>query len=73
MQTDHSLKARQPTWDTPRNIAILLAVVTVVFCAVGGFIGYTLGQNATPTIVINMPPGSTTPPSITIGTPPPHP
>lgn len=45
-------KTKQPFWETPRNVAILLAAAS----AIGGWMGFDLGrQPAPPQVVIYMP------------------
>ena len=53
MRVDILLKTKQAFWETPRNIAILLATAA----ALAGAVGYTFGQNPTP-IVITLPPAA---------------
>ena len=48
---DLNPKTEQPFWETPRNIAILLAAAS----AIAGWIGFDLGrQPAPPQVVINL-------------------
>ena len=52
---DPNPKTAQLFWETPRNIAILLAAAS----AIAGWIGFDLGrQPAPPQVVINFLPGT---------------
>jgi hypothetical protein len=52
------VRRKQGFWETPRNIAILLAATAAIFSAAAGSVGYKIGSTPTapPTIIINMPP-----------------
>lgn len=41
MQADLTLKTKQAAWETPRNIAIIVAAVA----GIAGLLGFKLGQN----------------------------
>jgi hypothetical protein len=51
--SDLNLRRKQDFWETPRNIALLLAATAAIAGAVGFKIGQTPGP---PPIVINLPP-----------------
>jgi hypothetical protein len=63
MQADLQLKTRQSFWETPRNLALIVAAAA----AVSGALGFKLGQReplpappAPPqTIILQLPPGLT--------------
>ncbi len=57
MEIDVLLKRRQAFWETPRNIALLMAAVA----AVAGALGYKFGSQPSPPPVIinNLPPAGT--------------
>ena len=44
----------QPFWETPRNIAVLLGTVAAVCTIIAGTLGFKLGQQDRPPIVINL-------------------
>lgn len=50
MQMDLTLKTKQAFWETPRNIAILVATVATL----AGLFGYKIGSSASPPIVVQM-------------------
>jgi len=49
--SDLNLRRKQAFWETPRNIAILLAATA----AIAGAVGFKIGQTPQPPIVINLP------------------
>jgi hypothetical protein len=49
---DIQLRRRQIAWETPRNIAIIVGATAAIMGAIGGFIGYKIGQ--TPPVVIQV-------------------
>jgi len=57
MRADLDLKQKQPFWETPRNIVILLVVAS----GIAGVVGFMWGQElrrAQPQIIIRFEPGS---------------
>jgi hypothetical protein len=48
---DLDLRRKQSFWETPRNIALLLAATA----AIAGAVGFKIGQTPSPPIVINLP------------------
>lgn len=52
---DISLRRKQDIWEHPRNIAILVGAAAALFGAVGGFIGFKIGQTPPAPIVIQLP------------------
>jgi hypothetical protein len=51
MRADLLLKDKQAFWETPRNIALLVAAVA----AIAGALGFKLGQNSPPTQIVFQP------------------
>ena len=51
MRADLSLKDKQAFWETPRNIALLLAAVA----AIAGTLGFKLGQSSPPNQIVFQP------------------
>ncbi len=59
MRAGLGLEQKQPFWETPRNIVVLLVVVSGIAAVVGFMWGQTLAQNAQPQqIIIRFEPGS---------------
>jgi hypothetical protein len=61
MQADLDLRRKQIGWETPRNIAAVIAALAVTVGAVGGFVGYQIGRSP-PTPIAQqfvLPPGTT--------------
>jgi hypothetical protein len=52
MRADLELKTKQAFWETPRNIAVLVATVA----ALAGVLGFKLGQNAPPREIVVLQP-----------------
>jgi hypothetical protein len=52
MRMDLNLKTKQAFWETPRNIAILLATVATL----AGLFGYKLGSTAPQPIILQVAP-----------------
>jgi hypothetical protein len=52
MQMYLTLKTKQAFWETPRNIAILVATVATL----AGLFGYKIGSVSSPPIVVQMVP-----------------
>ena len=60
MQADILLKSKQATWETPKNIALLVAALAASIGAVGGVLGYQIGKAPTqPPINIYLQPPAT--------------
>lgn len=61
MRADLALKQKQAFWETPRNIAVLVAAVAVV----AGLLGFKIGQNSPSSrpVVFQAPAASPAPPS----------
>jgi hypothetical protein len=55
MRADLELKSKQAFWETPRNIAVLVATVA----ALAGVLGFKLGQNAPQPQIVVLQPGTT--------------
>ena len=53
--TEPAFAMKRPFWETPRNIAALLALVAAIFCVLGYQAGRKFGQTS-PSIIINLPP-----------------
>ena len=64
MQADLKLEQKQAFWETPRNIALLLAAVAAIVGAVAGFTGYRLGQSSPPKQIIFQPGSIVAPPAV---------
>jgi hypothetical protein len=58
MRADIELKTKQAFWETPRNIAVLVATVA----ALAGVLGFKLGQNAPPREIVVVQPVPGQPP-----------
>jgi len=54
MRADLELKTKQAFWETPRNIAVLVATVA----ALAGVLGFKLGQNAPQPQIVVLQPGA---------------
>ena len=52
MRMDLNLKTKQAFWETPRNIAILLATVATL----AGLFGYKIGSTPSPPIIVQVAP-----------------
>ena len=52
MRMDLNLKTKQAFWETPRNIAILLATVGALCTA----LGFKLGQSQPPPVIVQVQP-----------------
>ena len=52
--SDLNLRRKQDFWESPRNLAIIVAATAAIFSAVAGLAGYKFGQ--TPQVIINLPP-----------------
>jgi hypothetical protein len=55
MTIDATLETKQAFWETPRNIALLLAAVAAIIGGIAGVLGYKIGQNSPPTQIIFQP------------------
>ena len=56
LMADLNLRRKQDIWEHPRNIAILVGAAAALFGAIGGFIGFKIGQTPAPApIVIQVP------------------
>ena len=51
---DLELRRKQGSWETPRNLAILLVVITAIVSAVAGLAGYKIARTPSPSIIINV-------------------
>jgi hypothetical protein len=51
---DVQLRRKQVIWETPRNIAIVVGVIATITGVIAGFVGYKIGQQTPPPIVIQM-------------------
>lgn len=58
LMADLTLKTKQATWETPRNIAILAGTVAALAAAIGGWTGYKIASAPTGQPII-LPPGTT--------------
>ena len=58
MQADLLLKTRQATWETPRNLAIVIGAVAAISAALAGWTGYQVARSPGATQIV-LPPGTT--------------
>jgi hypothetical protein len=57
LMADINLRRKQDFWETPRNVAVLLAAMAAIFAAVFGVLGYKIGSTPSqPTVIIQFPP-----------------
>jgi hypothetical protein len=54
LMVDLSLRRKEDIWEHPRNIAIFAAAIAALFSAIGGFIGFKIGQTPPAPIVIQL-------------------
>ncbi len=59
LMADLDLRRKQAFWETPRNLAILVATTAAIFSAIAGFIGFKIGQTPPIIIQLQMPPTRT--------------
>jgi hypothetical protein len=65
LMADLALRTKQKTWETPRNIAIMLGAWAAIMAAIFGILGYKIGSTPPQTIIVHL----DTPLSIPQGTP----
>ena len=53
LMLDLDLRRKQTFWESPRNLAIIVAATAAIFSAAAGLAGYKFGQ--TPQVIINVP------------------
>jgi hypothetical protein len=54
LMADVALRTKQKTWETPRNIAIMLGAWAAIVAAVAGVLGYKIGSAPPQQIIVHL-------------------
>jgi hypothetical protein len=54
LMADLSLRTKQTTWETPRNIAIMLGAWAAIMAAIFGVLGYKIGSAPPQQIIVHL-------------------